>query len=112
MRDGTDRAGIAVFAKAPVPGYAKTRLIPMIGADGAARLQARLIKQAVATALAAALGPVTLWCAPNRHHDLFDSLAAKHGVNLHDQTGSDLGARMLHAFETLVPRGAYASDRH
>jgi uncharacterized protein len=105
MRDGTDRAHIAVFAKAPVAGYAKTRLIPMIGADGAARLQAKLIKQAVATALAAALGPVSLWCAPDRRHNLFDSLAAKHGIDLHDQTGSDLGARMLHAFEALAQRG-------
>ena len=31
-----DPVAIAVLAKAPVPGFAKTRLIPVLGADGAA----------------------------------------------------------------------------
>ena len=33
---------IAIFAKAPQPGAAKTRLIPALGAAGAARLQRRI----------------------------------------------------------------------
>src|SRR5674536_33256 len=56
---------IAILAKAPVPGLTKTRLIPSIGAHAAAILQERLTERAVATALAAAVGPVTLWCAPD-----------------------------------------------
>ena len=36
---------IAVLAKAPVAGFAKTRLIPVLGAARAARLQARLIER-------------------------------------------------------------------
>ena len=40
-------------AKAPrAPGFAKTRLIPALGAEGAAALAARLIERAVATACA------------------------------------------------------------
>jgi hypothetical protein len=34
---------IAVFARAPIAGHAKTRLIPLLGAQGAASLQAALI---------------------------------------------------------------------
>src|SRR5438045_1983195 len=56
---------IAVLAKAPVPGFAKTRLIPVLGADAAAAFAARLIERAVATACEAATGPVTLWATPD-----------------------------------------------
>jgi uncharacterized protein len=52
-------ASIAVLAKAPIPALVKTRLIPTIGAHAAAVLQERLTERAVATALAANVGPVT-----------------------------------------------------
>ena len=62
---------IAILAKAPLPGLAKTRLIPQLGAAGAAALQGWLLRRTVATALAAAVGPVTLWCAPDEGHPAF-----------------------------------------
>ncbi len=39
---------IVVFARFPVPGMCKTRLIPAIGPDGAAALHKRLVEQCVA----------------------------------------------------------------
>ena len=57
------RVQIAIMAKAPMPGLAKTRLIPALGATGAARLQRRLTRMTVACALDAQLGAVTV-CAP------------------------------------------------
>jgi rSAM/selenodomain-associated transferase 1 len=93
-----ERVAIAVLAKAPLPGLAKTRLIPALGAAGAAALQARLIERAVATAQAAALGPVTLWCAPDTSHPLFAAMREKCGVTLACQPDGDLGARMHAAF--------------
>lgn len=92
---------IAILAKAPVPGAAKTRLIPTIGAHAAAVLQERLTARAVATAQAAGVGPVTLWCAPDVAHRSFREL----DITLKQQPEGDLGARMLAAFEdgpTLV----------
>ena len=62
---------VAILAKAPIPGFAKTRLIPLLGADGAARLQERLLERALATAVEAKLGPVTLWCAPDAESPFF-----------------------------------------
>lgn len=85
---------IAILAKAPVPGFAKTRLIPAIGAHAAAVLQERLTERAVTTARSAALGEVTLWCAPDTRHRSFRDL----GVALRQQPEGDLGARMLAAF--------------
>jgi uncharacterized protein len=88
---------IAILAKAPIPGLAKTRLIPAIGAHAAAVLQERLTERALATAFAADIGPVTLWCAPNATHDTFIKLVARLRVTIRPQPQGDLGARMLAA---------------
>jgi rSAM/selenodomain-associated transferase 1 len=88
---------IAVLAKAPLPGFAKTRLIPALGAEGAALLQARLVEHAVATACAARIGPVTLWATPDERHPLFQAIGGRRDVALARQAGGDLGARMLAA---------------
>lgn len=101
MPPSTETA-VAVFARAPVPGAAKTRLMPRLGADGAAELQQRFIAHALETATAAALGPVTLFCAPDRSHPFFAACAARFGIALADQRGADLGARMRHACEALL----------
>ncbi len=94
----TVRVDVAIFAKAPVPGYAKTRLIPALGADGAAALHAAMIQRTVETACAANLARITLWCAPDPSHALFRDLAIKHGVALRRQFPGGLGARMLAVF--------------
>lgn len=88
---------IAILAKAPIPGLAKTRLIPTIGAHAAAVLQERLTERTVTTALAANIGPVTLWCAPDSTHSTFLRLVARLRITLKPQPQGDLGARMLAA---------------
>lgn len=96
--------GIAVFAKAPIEGFAKTRLIPLLGATRAAALQRHLMERAVEAALRSDIGPVSVWCAPDCEHEAFVELAKAFPIQLHLQTGSDLGARLLDAFEVLTPR--------
>jgi len=86
---------LAVLAKAPVAGAVKTRLIPALGADGAAALQQRLVARTVATACAAATGPVTVWTTPAAPHACFTALAARFPIALAVQPDGDLGARML-----------------
>lgn len=85
------RRAIAVFARAPQPGRVKTRLIPALGAHGAAALQAQLIGLTLAKACAVRQAAVTLWLADGAHE-------APPGVTVARQQGEDLGARMLHAF--------------
>jgi rSAM/selenodomain-associated transferase 1 len=98
-RASPEPVAVAILAKAPLPGLAKTRLAPALGADGAAALQGRLIERAVETARAANIGPVTLWAAPDQDHPAFQTLAALFGVALARQPDGDLGARMLAAIE-------------
>lgn len=93
-----EAAGIAVMAKAPDAGYAKTRLIPALGAKAAARLHRQLTLRTLATARAAGVGPVTLWCAPDADHRFFRALRRCCGLRLRPQPDGDLGLRMAHVF--------------
>ena len=88
---------IAVLAKAPIPGLAKTRLIPAIGAHAAAVLQERLTERTAETAAAADIGPVTLWCSPDIDRASFQDLASRFPIVLKQQPDGDLGDRMLGA---------------
>jgi len=96
---------VAVLAKAPIPGLAKTRLIPALGARGAARLQRRLTRAAVHTAFGACIGPVTLWCAPDARHRFFRALRRTTGVHCLVQASGDLGERMHTAFRLHCVQG-------
>lgn len=97
---------VALMAKAPVPGLAKTRLAPALGAAGAAALAEALLRHAVAQACAAAPGRVTLWAAPDAGHPVFAALARQHGVALAVQPATpDLGARMAAVFSTGLAAG-------
>jgi rSAM/selenodomain-associated transferase 1 len=93
----SEAVAVAVLAKAPLPGLAKTRLIPALGAEGAARLHARLIRHAATAAAAAGTGPVTLWGAPDERHPVFQELRQRLGIALACQPDGDLGTRMLSA---------------
>jgi rSAM/selenodomain-associated transferase 1 len=101
---------IIVFARAPVPGEAKTRLIPALGAEGAARLHARLVERTLATACAAGVGAVELCCAPDATHPFFAACAARFGVALTAQGAGDLGARMRRALAVARPAVLIGSD--
>ena len=94
MSRDTIECAVAILTKAPIPGLAKTRLIPHLGAEGAAALQRWLLRRTLGTALAAELGPVTLWCAPETDHPDFAACQALRPVRLRRQPDVDLGGRM------------------
>ncbi len=100
-------AVLAVLAKAPVPGLAKTRLIPALGPEGAARLHADLLRMIVSRLLAARLCPVRLCCHPDTDHPEFAALAAD-GAQLERQLGTELGERMATAARHALERAHYA----
>ncbi|WP_088280229.1 TIGR04282 family arsenosugar biosynthesis glycosyltransferase [Ideonella sp. A 288] len=113
----TGAVAIVVMAKAPVPGLAKTRLIPALGRDGAAALAERLLRHTVAQACAAAVGPVDLCTTPDTTphvtsdarpaalHPAFQELAATGQVALSQQGEGDLGQRMARAIDRHLARG-------
>jgi rSAM/selenodomain-associated transferase 1 len=90
------------MAKAPVAGYAKTRLIPALGESGAAALAARLLQHALEQARLAALGTVELCCAPDARHAGFSAWTHAPGVTLSDQGEGGLGQRMARAMDRAL----------
>lgn len=96
---------VLVFARAPVAGATKTRLIPVLGAGPAAELSAQLLHR---TLEAAGDYPLELWCTPTPEHEVFVRCRQRYGVTLHVQRGADLGARMGTALEEALGRAAWA----
>jgi uncharacterized protein len=101
---------LLVFARAPVAGQAKTRLIPALGAQGAARLHGRLVRRALEAASASGAGPVELWCTPDCSHAFLQDCARAFDCSLQPQPTGDLGRRMRVALETGLPAVLLGSD--
>jgi rSAM/selenodomain-associated transferase 1 len=101
--DKAATTAVIVFARAPVAGASKTRLIPALGEKAAASLHARMIEHTLETlADVPADHDLQLWCAPNTTHPLFARLADRYDLSLHIQRGNNLGARMYHALDTAL----------
>jgi uncharacterized protein len=99
---------LIVMAKAPRAGAVKTRLVPALGAAGAAALAARLLEHAVLQAVAAQVGVVELCGAPDLEHPLFRRLQREHGLVPSVQGEGDLGRRMQRALDRALDLGAPA----
>lgn len=97
---------IIVFAKAPEPGAVKTRLIPALGAEGAAQVSARLITRTLDLLRDCALAPCELHVSPDIGHPFFRSLAD--APPLRPQRGADLGARMQAALAAALTQADFA----
>ncbi|MEZ5701183.1 MAG: TIGR04283 family arsenosugar biosynthesis glycosyltransferase [Burkholderiaceae bacterium] len=87
-------AAVAIMAKAPVAGVAKTRLSGLLGPAGAARAQRGFILRTLDTARRASIGPVALQYDVGVYHRLFSLLSERCGVPCVAQVQGDLGRRM------------------
>jgi len=96
---------IVVFAKAPVAGQVKTRLIPSLGAQGAADLARRMLVRTLAQAVAAAAGPVELCVTAGPADPIWQSLDVPAGITWSDQGEGDLGMRMARAAQRTAATG-------
>ena len=88
---------IVIFAKAPVAGLAKTRLIPALGAEAAARLARRMLLHTLQEASAAAVGPLECCVTPHPSDPAWQGLPPLEGICWTAQAVGDLGMRMADA---------------
>jgi len=89
---------VIVFAKAPIPGEVKTRLLSSMDVLAVTALHEKLVFHSLNTAVMSKVGSVELWCTPSVDHPFFIQCANKSQIELHQQTEGDLGRRMGHAF--------------
>ena len=106
---------LQIFAKAPIDGFVKTRLIPELGVKAATDVYITLLSSVVELA-ASSNYSVQLWCAPDLQHDFFQQVAKKYKFALRKQRGANLGDTIKYALEQGLKetnRGVWVgADRH
>jgi len=106
IMSGAETTSTLVFARAPVAGKVKTRLIPRLGAEGAAKLHEQLVRHTLAQARAANLGDIILCCTPDVAHPFFSRCAEECATTLWPQPAGDLGKRMYTALAWALQSAA------
>lgn len=102
MSENYSNIAVVVFAKAPVNGAVKTRLIPELGIENATGIHSVLTQNTLHSIFTTQLTNVQLWCAPDYKHDFFQYCASRWPLSLHQQKGENLGMRMHHALDTVL----------
>jgi rSAM/selenodomain-associated transferase 1 len=97
---------IVVFARAPVAGRAKTRLVPLLGATGAAAAQRWMALRTLQVACAAAPAEVSLWVADTPDDPFFLECAERFGLVCEVQCAGDLGRRMANCLQRQLAHSA------
>jgi hypothetical protein len=92
---------LILFAKPPIPGRVKTRLIPAIGAEAATRLYRQLLEHALSAASSLSAVRKELWWDGPEEQEC-RAYAERFGMTLFRQRGADLGERMHHALESAL----------
>lgn len=89
---------LAVYGRPPRAGETKTRLAPVLGDDGAARLYAAFLADVLTRARQAPFD-VTLWVAGDPEDPLLLEIDAARRVRRCAQQGRDLGERMARTLD-------------
>ena len=95
-------AALIVFARAPVPGRVKTRLIPLLGEEGAARLHVQMVRKTLATARASGIENIYLYGSPGIRSAFFARAGRRYRVRLQSQGRGNIGDRMYRAFRRAL----------
>ncbi len=100
------RPALLLFAKEPVPGRVKTRLVPPLTDDEAARLHEAFTVDLLGLLVAAGGCDVIVQSDPGpRRAPCLSAIAARYGVTIRPQRGTDLGARLFDAFSEALAEG-------
>jgi len=97
------KIALILFAKRPIPGLVKTRLIPELGEKEATRVHESLFKKTLRTLVDSGLGEVQLWWDKAWDDRTYlDRLGMTGKIKVFAQHGQDLGERMYHALSSQL----------
>ncbi|MBI5184706.1 MAG: TIGR04282 family arsenosugar biosynthesis glycosyltransferase [Nitrospinae bacterium] len=96
---------LAILAKCPIPGKAKTRLQPRISPEDSARLQEALILDTVFKARDIPGIDAFIGCPPSDGKSFFKDLQKKTGIGTFLQKGETLGEKIQNVFREKFGQG-------
>ena len=96
------KGALLVFTRAPVPGQTKTRLIPLLGAQGAAEFHETVLSETLANAKASMFETVEIWCEPDINHPFLQQCSLNFSCALTVQHGNNLGEKMHNATDVAL----------
>lgn len=102
---GPEVVAVALFAKAPVAGRVKTRLVPPLTPEEAARV-ARTLLEATVESLVGSLAARWVLYLDGEADDSLRALVSARGMGLRPQGEGNLGVRLAGAFRALRAEGA------
>ncbi len=100
------RPALVIFARAPLPGKTKTRLIPLLGEEAAAELYGCFLLDTVAGA-SQVEADIVVAVSECEHLKSVGAMVREVCPRAHMtvQSGADLGERILNAFREILDRG-------
>jgi hypothetical protein len=104
----SQQPALLVFGREPIPGQAKTRLIPALGAEQAAALYDRLLRHTLSVAGQLPATRRSLWLDEVVPDSAVAAHARRLGFEVMAQHGGDLGRRMEHALSDALGKAASA----
>lgn len=88
---------LQIFSREPVPGKTKTRLIPLLGKQGAADLHIKLLKQITDVANESQFSNIELWGTSDPDQSILQDYVQQYHLRLFKQSGKDVGERMYNS---------------
>ena len=102
---GETNVHVAIFAKTPIKGEVKTRVIPELGAAGALKAHVELLRKTLTNlSIASVDARFELWVTS--YSKSVQDCADQHGLVLKRQLGESLGERMKNAMGSMFVNGA------
>ncbi len=101
------KSALLVFTRVPIPGKTKTRLIPLLGMQGAAEFHQTVLQSTLTEAKASNFDNVEIWCALKSDHAFLKQCETDYHCMTKTQRGNDLGERMHHATDIALMENAF-----
>ncbi|MFT6723173.1 MAG: rSAM/selenodomain-associated transferase 1 [Arenicella sp.] len=95
-----DNIPLLLFAKAPIAGSVKTRLMTHCSAEQAAEIAKRLMEESIQRACESWPGEVFLSVWLDLDHVFFSKMRQRYAITVTQQCEGDLGAKMRHALSS------------
>jgi rSAM/selenodomain-associated transferase 1 len=90
------------FARAPIPGEVKTRMLPYLSKQEACDLHRELVLWTTSSLVRSGVGEVELCVSGDKGNTLFDLCLGLGATRITEQHGDDLGSKMHHALNRAL----------